>query len=199
MAHIQEYLPECQLEESYVKTDQPEANGSNVTTSTLTQGKDNKAFSGDDNFLDKTNGTCVSVELLSLENDSNNAEDLERKKAITSTKEPSTNITEQPASTVEPPMEQTRIRRMLTKHHGKLVTLVKFTFLAAYFVYFGFAVSYHVGDERSWRLIGATILGVWLIIWNYYKSTKSYYRMSTSLSNALHSYSKGKPSIVVKW
>ncbi|WAR01097.1 S28A3-like protein [Mya arenaria] len=92
-----------------------------------------------------------------------------------------------------------QLRNCSSKHHDKFEFAFRVLLLIAYFVYFGFAVSYHVGDEGSWRLIVATVFGIWLIVWHFLKRTHFYVILVKFSENALHEFAKGKRSLVVNW
>ncbi|XP_045173475.2 solute carrier family 28 member 3-like [Mercenaria mercenaria] len=81
----------------------------------------------------------------------------------------------------------------------RIVLFGKVLLFLGYFVYFGFALSYHIGDEGSWRLIGCTILGVWIISWSLLKKTQCYSCWSSIVENFFDKYSKGKSSLILRW
>lgn len=94
---------------------------------------------------------------------------------------------------------ENRLRRFLDKNHEKFMIVFKVALLLGYFVYFGFAVSHHVGDEGSWRLIGFTIFGAWIIAWNLMKKTSCYSRLKLLIDSLFYQYKKGKRSLVIRW
>lgn len=84
------------------------------------------------------------------------------------------------------------------QHKKTIVILFKVLLFLGYLVYFGFALSYHIGDEGSWRLVGCTILGAWLISWNYLKMTSRYTKYCTFVDRIHDQYRKGNRSKITR-
>lgn len=84
-------------------------------------------------------------------------------------------------------------------HRKIIVRIIKCLLLVGYFVYLGFAIAHHVGDEGSWRLIICTILGLCLIAWHFVKKTKYYNRWKELIESSDTWYSEGKKSLIVRW
>ncbi|XP_053375870.1 solute carrier family 28 member 3-like isoform X1 [Mercenaria mercenaria] len=93
--------------------------------------------------------------------------------------------------------QKTRI--YLEDNFDRIILLGKVLLFLGYFVYFGFALSYHIGDEGSWRLIGCTILGVWITFWSLLKKTRCYSGWSSFVDKVYDEYAKGKRSLIVRW
>ena len=85
------------------------------------------------------------------------------------------------------------------ENQSKIYTGIKLLLLAGYLVYFGFAVSYHVGDEGSWRLIVSTIVGLLFIVWNIFKNSKHYIHWNKLTDKVGSTYGEGKLSLIVRW
>ncbi|KAL4224356.1 hypothetical protein ACF0H5_017810 [Mactra antiquata] len=91
------------------------------------------------------------------------------------------------------------VTSFLDKHRETCWVILKVLLLMGYFVYFGFAVSYHLGDEGSWRLVGFTILGAWLISWNLLKKTKCHQLYSRFVDGFISQYNTGRRSLIIRW
>ncbi|XP_052798136.1 solute carrier family 28 member 3-like [Mya arenaria] len=91
------------------------------------------------------------------------------------------------------------VKRSCKENNKAIKTVLKLILLLAYFVYFGFALAYHVGDEGSWRLIVCTIFGVLLILWRLFKRTRVYLIWESFLNKVSEEHSKGRRSLVLRW
>ncbi|XP_060586075.1 solute carrier family 28 member 3-like [Ruditapes philippinarum] len=89
--------------------------------------------------------------------------------------------------------------KYLKANSDKFIFLGKVVLLLAYFVYFGFALSYHIGDEGSWRLIGCTICGILIIAWHVLKRTGFHSKLTAGLQALCTEYSKGNRSLILRW
>ena len=94
---------------------------------------------------------------------------------------------------------QRRYEHFVDKNWDKFLIALKALLFVGYFVYFGFAVAHHIGDEGSWRLIGCTLLAVCLMIWRLFKRSKLYNYWNSAMNAVGDSYSEGKRSTVVRW
>ena len=92
-----------------------------------------------------------------------------------------------------------RTKSCIEDNFDRIVLLGKFVLAIGYFVYFGFALAYHIGDEGSWRLVWCTCLGVWITCWGLLKRTKCYTSWSSAVDKLFAEYSKGKRSTVFRW
>jgi hypothetical protein len=89
--------------------------------------------------------------------------------------------------------------KYLKANSDKFILLGKVVLLLAYFVYFGFALSYHIGDEGSWRLIGCTICGILIIAWHVLKRIGFHSKLTTGFQALCTEYSKGNRSLILRW
>lgn len=92
-----------------------------------------------------------------------------------------------------------KVCAFLGKKRNIIVAVVKALLLTGYFVYFGFTVAHHVGDEGSWRLIGFTIFGCFLLVWRYVKTTKIHRFLLSARGKLSKAYSTGKRRTIVRW
>lgn len=94
---------------------------------------------------------------------------------------------------------QKKVKRFVDNNFDKIVLLFKVTLLLGYFVYFGFALNYHIGDEGSWRLIACTTFGAWLIVLKLLKKTGCYRRWTAFWERVYNCYKSGKRSLIIRW
>lgn len=95
-----------------------------------------------------------------------------------------------------------RIQTILNRIHqnrSQIYLATKVTLSVGFFVYFGFAVAYHVGDEGSWRLIVCTIFGVCLITWRLFQRSKHHKHWTTVTTAVSKAYQGGKRSLILRW
>ena len=89
--------------------------------------------------------------------------------------------------------------QFLETNSEKIILLGKAVLLLAYFVYFGFALNHHIGDEGSWRLIGCTVVGVLFLIWNLLKRSRLHSKLTSGLQIYCSEFTEGNRTLVVKW
>ncbi|XP_060561577.1 solute carrier family 28 member 3-like [Ruditapes philippinarum] len=92
-----------------------------------------------------------------------------------------------------------RTKTCVDANFDKIIVLGKVVLVLGYFVYFGFALAYHIGDEGSWRLVWCTALGVWIACWGLLKRTKCYTGWSLAVDKLFAEYSKGRRSSIFRW
>ena len=92
-----------------------------------------------------------------------------------------------------------KVEAFFQVYKQKVILSLTGALILGYFVYFVFALIYHVGDEGSWRLIGCTILGVLLLSWQQLKKRGWTRVLTTPANNCLKMISTGKKSSIVRW